>query len=105
MTYPQQLADLSAADPALGSPGSRAPHDPRTRPPRVSGPTAPAPARACRNEATSYYEVDSARGFPRASPTVPPPAPPTRVRKAEPAGSWSVERVEQPALRHHHLKT
>src|SRR6185436_6011204 len=58
-----------------------------------------------RNEGIYYEEVVSTQGFSRAYSIVYHRRPPTRVKKVEPAGSWAVERVEQPALRHHHLKT
>src|SRR5439155_488722 len=58
-----------------------------------------------RSEGIYYEEVVSTQGFSRAYSIAYHLRPPTRVRKAEPAGSWPVERVEQPALRHHHLKT
>jgi homogentisate 1,2-dioxygenase len=58
-----------------------------------------------RNEGIYYEEVVSTQGFSRAYSIAYHLRPPTRVRKAEPAGNWPVEHVEQPALRHHHLKT
>jgi homogentisate 1,2-dioxygenase len=58
-----------------------------------------------RNEGIYYEEVVSTQGFSRAYSIVYHLRPPTRVRKVEAAGQWAVERVEQPALRHHHLKT
>jgi homogentisate 1,2-dioxygenase len=58
-----------------------------------------------KNEGIFYEEVVSTHGFSRAYSIVYHRLPPTRVKKVEPAGSWPVERVEQPALRHHHLKT
>jgi homogentisate 1,2-dioxygenase len=58
-----------------------------------------------RNEGIYYEEVVSTQGFSRAYSIVYHLRPPTRVKKVEPAGSWPVERVEQPALRHHHLKS
>ena len=58
-----------------------------------------------KNEGIFYEEVVSTQGFGRAYSIVYHHRPPTRVKKVEPAGTWSVERVEQPALRHHHLKT
>ena len=58
-----------------------------------------------KNEGIFYEEVVSTQGFSRAYSIAYHLRPPTRVRKADPAGSWAVERVEQPALRHHHLKT
>src|SRR4051794_32062294 len=58
-----------------------------------------------RNEGLYYEEVVSTQGFSRAYSIVYHHRPPTRVKKVEAAGEWSVERVEQPALRHHHLKS
>jgi homogentisate 1,2-dioxygenase len=58
-----------------------------------------------KNEGLYYEEVVSTHGFSRAYSIVYHVKPPTRVKKVEPAGSWPVERVEQPALRHHHLKS
>ncbi|MDB5313608.1 MAG: hmgA [Gemmataceae bacterium] len=58
-----------------------------------------------RNEGIYYEEVVSTQGFSRAYSIVYHLRPPTRVKKVEPAGNWPVERVDQPALRHHHLKS
>jgi homogentisate 1,2-dioxygenase len=58
-----------------------------------------------KNEGIYYEEVVSTHGFSRAYSIVYHRLPPTRVKKVEPAGAWHIERVEQPALRHHHLKT
>ena len=58
-----------------------------------------------RNEGIFYEEVVSTQGFSRAYSIVYHLRPPTRVKKVEPAGSRPIERAEQPALRHHHLKT
>src|ERR671936_2047200 len=58
-----------------------------------------------RNEGIYYEEVVSTQGFSRAYSIVYPLRPPTRVRKVEPAGEILVEQVEQPVLRHHHLKS
>ena len=58
-----------------------------------------------RHEGIYYEEVVSTQGFARAYSIVYHRRPPTRVRKVEAAGAWPVGRVEQPALRHHHLKT
>ena len=58
-----------------------------------------------KNEGLFYEEVVSTQGFSRAYSIAYHLRPPTRVKKVEPAGTWAVERVEQPALRHHHLKT
>ena len=58
-----------------------------------------------RHEGIYYEEVVSTQGFARAYSIVYHLRPPTRVRKVEAAGAWPVGRVEQPALRHHHLKT
>jgi homogentisate 1,2-dioxygenase len=58
-----------------------------------------------KNEGIFYEEVISTHGFSRAYSIAYHLRPPTRVRKVEPAGTWPVERSEQRALRHHHLKT
>ena len=58
-----------------------------------------------RNEGIYYEEVVSTQGFSRAYSIVYHLRPPTRVKKVEAAGERAVERVEQPALRHHHLKS
>ena len=58
-----------------------------------------------RNEGIYYEEVVSTQGFSRAYSIVYHLRPPTRVKKVETAGEWKIERIEQPALRHHHLKT
>jgi homogentisate 1,2-dioxygenase len=58
-----------------------------------------------RNEGIYYEEVVSTEGFARAYSIAYHLRPPTRVRKVEAAGSWRVESVEVPELRHHHLKT
>ena len=57
------------------------------------------------NEGLYYEEVVTRSGFGRAYSIVYHLRPPTRVRKVESAGTQSVEFAEQPALRHHHLKT
>ncbi len=58
-----------------------------------------------RNEGIYYEEVVSTHGFSRAHSIVYHQKPPTRVKKVEAAGSWPIEKVEQAALRHHHVKT
>jgi homogentisate 1,2-dioxygenase len=58
-----------------------------------------------RGEGIYYEEVVTTAGFGRAYSIVYHLRPPTRVRKVEAAGSVAVETVEQPALRHHHLKS
>ncbi len=58
-----------------------------------------------RNEGIYYEEVVTTAGFGRAYSIAYHLRPPTRVRKVEPAGSAAVETVEEPALRHHHLKS
>jgi homogentisate 1,2-dioxygenase len=58
-----------------------------------------------RNEGIYYEEVVSTAGFGRAYSICYHLRPPTRVRKVEPAGTFSAETVAQPVLRHHHLKT
>ncbi|MFL5338866.1 MAG: homogentisate 1,2-dioxygenase [Gemmataceae bacterium] len=57
------------------------------------------------NEGLYYEEVVTRSGFGRAYSIVYHLRPPTRVRKIEAAGTQPVEYAEQPALRHHHLKT
>jgi homogentisate 1,2-dioxygenase len=58
-----------------------------------------------RGEGMYYEEVVTTGGFGRAYSIVYHLRPPTRVRKVEPAGSLLVETADQPALRHHHLRT
>jgi homogentisate 1,2-dioxygenase len=58
-----------------------------------------------KGEGIYYEEVVSTHGFSRAYSIAYHLRPPTRVKKVEAAGKWSVDRAEQPALRHHHLKT
>ncbi len=58
-----------------------------------------------RGEGMYYEEVVTVGGFGRAYSIVYHLKPPTRVRKVEPAGKMALDAVEQPALRHHHLKT
>jgi homogentisate 1,2-dioxygenase len=58
-----------------------------------------------RDEGIAYEEVVTSGGFGRAFSIVYHLRPPTRVRKVEAAGTAVVERVAEPALRHHHLRT
>ena len=58
-----------------------------------------------RGEGIYYEEVVTLAGFSRAYSLVYHLRPPTRVVRVEPAGSLAIEMVDQPALRHHHLKT
>jgi homogentisate 1,2-dioxygenase len=58
-----------------------------------------------RGEGIYYEEVVTLAGFGRAYSICYHLRPPTRVRKVEAAGTQAVEPVEEPALRHHHLKT
>jgi homogentisate 1,2-dioxygenase len=58
-----------------------------------------------RNEGIYYEEVVTTAGFGRAYSICYHLRPPTRVRKVEPAGETRVETVDEPVLRHHHLKT
>jgi homogentisate 1,2-dioxygenase len=58
-----------------------------------------------RDEGIYYEEVITSAGFGRAYSIAYHLRPPTRVRTVEAAGSIAVETVEQPVLRHHHLKT
>jgi homogentisate 1,2-dioxygenase len=58
-----------------------------------------------RDEGIYYEEVVTTQGFSRAYSICYHLRPPTRVRKIEAAGTITVETVDQPALRHHHLKS
>ncbi|MBV8609702.1 MAG: homogentisate 1,2-dioxygenase [Singulisphaera sp.] len=58
-----------------------------------------------RGEGIAYEEVVTSGGFGRAYSILYHLRPPTRVRKVEAAGTAVVERVAEPALRHHHLRT
>src|SRR5438876_6735693 len=58
-----------------------------------------------RGEGIYYEEVVTLAGFGRAYSIVYHLRPPTRVRKVEAAGTLPLETVDQPTLRHHHLKT
>src|SRR5580700_158541 len=58
-----------------------------------------------RNEGIYYEEVVTTAGFGRAYSIAYHLRPPTRVSKVEPAGSVSLQAVEEPALRHHHFKS
>jgi homogentisate 1,2-dioxygenase len=58
-----------------------------------------------RNEGIYYEEVVSTQGFSRAYSIVYHLRPPTRVKSVEPAGSLHIERMDQPILRHHHIKS
>jgi homogentisate 1,2-dioxygenase len=58
-----------------------------------------------KGEGIFYEEVVSTHGFSGAYSIVYHHQPPTRVKKVEAAGLWRIERSEQPALRHHHLKS
>ncbi len=58
-----------------------------------------------RGEGIYYEEVVTTAGFGRAYSIVYHLRPPTRVAKVEPAGTATLEAVEQPVLRHHHLKS
>ncbi|HZY89164.1 MAG TPA: homogentisate 1,2-dioxygenase [Gemmataceae bacterium] len=58
-----------------------------------------------RGEGIYYEEVVTTAGFGRAYSIAYHLRPPTRVRKVEAVGGVAVETVEQPALRHHHLKS
>lgn len=58
-----------------------------------------------KNEGIYYEEVVSTHGFSRAYSIVYHLKPPTRVKKVEAAGKMQVAISEQPALRHHHIKT
>ena len=56
-------------------------------------------------EGIYYEEVVTLAGFTRGYSLVYHLRPPTRVVRVEPAGSVAVDLVDQPVLRHHHLKT
>jgi homogentisate 1,2-dioxygenase len=58
-----------------------------------------------KNEGIYYEEVVTLSGFSRGYSIVYHLRPPTRVRKIEPAGEVQVDTVDQPVLRHHHVKT
>ena len=58
-----------------------------------------------RGEGIYYEEVVTTAGFGRAYSICYHLRPPTRVRKVEPAGTVALETVDEPALRHHHMKT
>jgi homogentisate 1,2-dioxygenase len=58
-----------------------------------------------RGEGIYYEEVVTLDGFGRAYSICYHLRPPTRVRKIEAAGEVALEKVTQPMLRHHHLKT
>ena len=58
-----------------------------------------------RNEGIYYEEVVTTAGFGRAYSIAYHLRPPTRVRKIEAAGATKVQAVEEPVLRHHHLKS
>src|SRR6202042_2190262 len=58
-----------------------------------------------RGEGVYYEEVITTAGFGRAYSIAYHLRPPTRVRKVESAGELPLDTVEQPMLRHHHLKT
>jgi homogentisate 1,2-dioxygenase len=58
-----------------------------------------------KGEGIYYEEVVTTAGFGRAYSICYHLRPPTRVRKVEAAGTLPLERVAEPTLRHHHLKT
>src|SRR5437879_559679 len=58
-----------------------------------------------RNEGMYYEEVVTTAGFGRAYSIVYHLRPPTRVKHVGPAGTMVLDAVEQPMLRHHHLKS
>jgi homogentisate 1,2-dioxygenase len=58
-----------------------------------------------RNEGIYYEEVITTAGFGRAYSIAYHLRPPTRVRKVEAAGTIRIDTVEEPVLRHHHLKS
>ena len=58
-----------------------------------------------RGEGIYYEEVVTVAGFGRGYSIAYHLRPPTRVREVEPAGSVASDIVEEPALRHHHLRS
>jgi homogentisate 1,2-dioxygenase len=58
-----------------------------------------------RGEGIYYEEVVTTAGFGRAYSICYHLRPPTRVRKVEPAGTVSLDTVDESVLRHHHLKS
>jgi homogentisate 1,2-dioxygenase len=58
-----------------------------------------------RGEGIYYEEVVTTAGFGRAYSIAYHLRPPTRVKKVEAAGETALALVDQPTLRHHHLKT
>ncbi|HLN33379.1 MAG TPA: homogentisate 1,2-dioxygenase [Gemmataceae bacterium] len=58
-----------------------------------------------KGEGIYYEEVQTTAGFGRAYSIVYHLRPPTRMRKVEAAGTVVTETVNEPALRHHHLRT
>jgi homogentisate 1,2-dioxygenase len=58
-----------------------------------------------KGEGLYYEEVVTLAGFGRAYTICYHLRPPTRVTKVEAAGTVALQTVDQPALRHHHLKT
>jgi homogentisate 1,2-dioxygenase len=58
-----------------------------------------------KGEGIYYEEVITTAGFGRAYSIAYHLRPPTRVRKVEAAGTLAIETVDQPVLRHHHLKS
>src|SRR6516164_1452701 len=58
-----------------------------------------------KGEGIYYEEVVTLAGFGRAYSICYHLKPPTRVRKVEPAGQIVRDIVDQPVLRHHHLKS
>ncbi len=58
-----------------------------------------------RGEGIYYEEVVTLAGFGRAYTICYHLRPPTRVKKVEPAGNIAIDAVDEPALRHHHLRT
>src|SRR5262249_38487097 len=58
-----------------------------------------------KGEGIYYEEVVGLAGFARAYSLVYHLRPPTRGVRIEPAGAAALDVVDEPALRHHHLKT
>lgn len=56
-------------------------------------------------EGIAYEEVVTVAGFGRAYSILYHLRPPTRVKQVEPAGALAIEILDQPALRHHHLRS
>jgi homogentisate 1,2-dioxygenase len=58
-----------------------------------------------KGEGIYYEEVVTTAGFSRGYSIAYHLRPPTRVTRVEPAGSMAIDYVDEPVLRHHHVKT